>query len=94
MLVKVGPGHHHVSGRTASTNIYVTDSPEDEALENVCYHIGSVGSMDNLHVRCPRPMIGRYVKLIREPEGYQYWRMNLCEIQVFGYLHEGKSPLV
>ena len=63
-------------------------------MENLCYYISNEEAMDSLHVSCPRPMIGRYIKLTRESGGYQDWSMNFCEVQVFGYLHKGTSSLM
>ena len=62
-------------------------------MERICYTVGEEGAESNTYVNCTQAMIGRYVTLKRKPNyGYVYQShlMNICEVDVYGYLYHGK----
>ena len=82
-----------VPERTAYLDIYVSPDPQDESMERICYTVGTEGKWKNTYKNCTRAMIGRYVTLKRKPNyGYPYesYLMNICEVDVYGYLYHGK----
>ena len=81
----------HFPGRTENLDIYVTTDQEDDSEDRICHTIGTEGSAANINVNCTQAIIGRYVTLKRKQNSHQSNLMNICEVDVYGYLYDGKS---
>ena len=75
-------------GRTANLDITVG---EDGATYDLCKQVGSEGRNAATFAKCQRPLRGRYVRLKRHMGVFEDYIINLCEIQVYGYLYYGNT---
>ena len=71
----------------------VSGSRGDGAVYDLCKRIGNEGILDTTYAECQQPLRGRYVRLERLPNGSERNIINLCEIQVYGYLYLGNAPI-
>ena len=89
LYVLVNPVPDLLPERTAHLEIYVSADPQDERME-ICNAVGKEGITRNTYLNCTQAMIGRYVTLKRKPSSHKSYRMNICEVDVYGYLYHGK----
>ena len=82
-----------LSDRTRDLDITVSGSRGVGAVDDLCKRVGNEGRADVTYAECQQPLRGRYVRLERLPRGYQRNLINLCEIQVYGYLYSGNTPV-
>ena len=80
------------SDRTANLNITLSEDGGDGFTYDLCKTVGNEGAMSRLYVECQRPQPSRYVRLERLPGIPEVQFINLCEIQVHGYLYYGNTP--
>ena len=85
-------GYWLLSGRTAHLNITVSEDGGDESTYDLCDRVGSEGERETLYVECQQSQRGRYVRLQRHVDGYEARIINICEVQVYGYLYSGEKP--
>ena len=79
------------SERTANLDITVSEDEGDGATFDLCKRVGNEGAEAKTYAECLTPRRGRYVRLKRLPDGYQSYIINICEIQVYGYLYIGNA---
>ena len=70
-------------------DITVGSERDNVSLYQVCNTINEEGAADTIYVVCDPNRLGRFVRIQRHAYGYQSDSMNVCEIQVFGYLFHG-----
>ena len=93
ILLKNFPSESSVlSGRSANLDITVREDRDDGATYELCKTVGSEGAMKTVYVECQQPLRGRFVRLKRLLSGLDRYKINVCEIQVYGYHYVGNVP--
>ena len=73
------------------TTIEIRPENGNEFEYQLCHWLDDIGQPPYVHVYCQQYIKGRHVRLRRDTSGPGSHTLNLCEVQVYGYLFSGKT---